>query len=367
MAKPDHYAVLGLTREATQDEIKRAYRRLALECHPDRFPGDADAEARFRRVSAAYAVLGDVDQRRNYDRARLLPDRVSIEEGTAFPSARDLFNNVFGDVFGQRRERRRRGSDLRYTLTVDFAEAVLGSTHQIEFEAQGLCSSCAGEGTAPGGRPAELCPSCEGRGELKTGGLFSRRSVCGRCNGMGMIQLDPCSSCRGSGRRREQRSFTVRLPPGTEGGAERVLRGQGEPGRFGGEAGDLRVTVNVRPHPFLRREGLDILIDYPATYPELSLGAKIEVPTVDGWVRVDLPAGIEVGKRLRLRKRGVPDGRGERGDQYVVVTLEVPRAPSGRQREAVEGLITALEADPDSTPRRQALRRAAEAASERSD
>lgn len=361
MVRPDHYAVLGLTRDATQDEIKRAYRRLALECHPDRFPDDADAEDRFRKVSAAYAVLGDPEQRRAYDRSRLLPERIDVDVGNPFPSPRELFNNVFGDVFGNRREQRKKGRDLRYTLTVDFEDAVLGSTHQIEFEALGGCSTCGGEGARPEGRSPKVCPACEGRGELKSGGLFSRRSVCGRCNGMGMVQLDPCKDCRGSGRRRESRSFSVRLPPGTEAGAERVLKGQGEPGRFGGEPGDLRVTVNVRPHAFLRRDGDDILFDYPARIDELALGAKVDVPTVDGWVRVDLPAGVEVGKRLRLRKKGVPDGRGGRGDQFVVLGVEVPRSPSPAHKQALEALGALAEQDAQSTPRREKLQRAASA------
>ena len=364
MARPDYYAILGVEKEASESEIKRAYRRLALECHPDRFPGDADAEARFRRVSEAYAVLGDPEKRAAYDRSGLLPQTFDFQEGLTIPSPSELFSSVFGDVFGNRRNRRRRGRDLRNTLTVDLEEAVLGSVHEISFEALGQCSTCKGTGTRPGGRPARSCEHCEGRGEVKGGGLFGRRTPCGRCDGLGMVHLDPCPDCRGQSRRREKRNFTVRLPPATDPGAERVLRGQGEPGRFGGESGDLRVNVNIRPHAWLTRKEEDIHFELPVSPTQLVRGGKIDVPTVDGWVRLDVPARTQAGATLRMRGKGVPNPKGGRGDQLVRLRVELPRTMSPRLEAAFEELEAALEADADSMPRRRALRDAADPSNE---
>jgi molecular chaperone DnaJ len=359
MARPDYYAVLGVDKDAGPETIKRAYRRLALECHPDRFPGDADAEARFRRVSEAYSVLGDVEKRAQYDRAGLLPQTYEMATAGGFKiSPSELFNSVFGDVFGSRRNNRRRGRDLRYTLTVDFEEAVLGSTHEITFEALGSCSTCKGTGTRPGGRAARPCSHCDGRGEVKGSGLFARRTTCGRCDGLGMLHLDPCEDCRGQSRRREQRVFTVRLPPATDAGAERVLRGQGEPGRFGGESGDLRVTVNLRPHAWLTRKEQDVLLELPVSPTQLVVGDKVDVPTVDGWATLDLPAGVKAGASLRMRGKGVPGAKGGRGDQLVRLRVELPSAVSPRLSAALEELEAALEADPEAMPRRHALRQA---------
>ena len=360
MARPDYYAVLGVDREAGSEEIKRAYRRLALDCHPDRFPGDADAEARFRRVSEAYAILGDNEKRASYDRAGLLPAPFEMQDSLVFPSASELFNTVFGDVFGSRRTSRRRGRDLRYTLTVEFEEAVLGSVHEISFEALALCSTCTGTGTRPGARPARSCRHCDGRGEVKGSGLFARRSACGRCDGLGMLHLDPCKDCRGQSRRREQRVFTVRLPPATESGAERVLRGQGEPGRFGGESGDLRVTVNLRPHAWLTRKGQDVLLDLPLSATQLVVGAKVDVPTVDGWATLEVPAGLRPGASLRMRAKGVPGTKGGRGDQLVRLGVELPKVLNPRLSAALEELEAALNADPGAMPRRRAMRDAAQ-------
>jgi molecular chaperone DnaJ len=354
MARTDHYAVLGVKRDASGDEIKRAYRRLALECHPDRFPDDAEAEARFREVSEAYAVLGDPQERARYDRAMTLPE--VFETGRpAIPTPRELFDNVFGDVLGSKRRRRRRGRDVRYTLTVGLEEAVHGSAHEIEYEANGPCSDCRGNGTRAGGRAATECEVCEGRGEVRSGGLFARRSKCGRCDGMGMIQQDPCPTCRGRGSRREHRRFNVRIPPGTRSGAERTLRGHGEPGRFGGEPGDLKVTINVDAHPWLTRDEWDLSMELPVTVSEATRGATRGVPTVDGWVDLEVPAGVGGGTRLRLRGKGVPKPEGGRGDQYVRIVVEVPRAPSPAVLSALDALDRALASDPASTPRRQAL------------
>ncbi len=356
MASDDYYAVLGVDRRATSDEIKKAFRRITLESHPDRHPDDPDAAARYRRVNEAYNTLGDAARRSRYDMSQRL-DGIELRRGFEGTSARDLLGNVFGDVFGTRRHKRRRGRDLRYTLTVSFEEAVIGSSHDIEFDAAGPCSDCQGSGTRPGGSPPHTCSVCGGRGEVKGEGLLSRRSVCGRCNGLGLLQQDPCTGCRGRGTRRQARAFTVRLPGGTQAGAERVIAGQGEPGRFGGEDGDLRVTVNVQPHPWLRRKGNEIHCETPISIYEAAHGAKVVVPTVDGLVDVDIPPGVRSGTRLRLRGRGVPQGGQPRGDQLVAVIIETP-IPSSSPAvvQALRQLEDACQEHPDALPRRRAQR-----------
>ncbi|MFO7564428.1 MAG: J domain-containing protein [Enhygromyxa sp.] len=344
MARPDYYAILGVTRDADEAEIKKAYRRVALESHPDRFPDDVDAHERFRLASEAYETLSDPLKRARYDSSRLLPESLDLTRPPNIGSARDLFANLFGDVFGTRREKRRKGRDIRYTLTVDLADAVLGSSHTISFEGRGACDSCEGTGTEPGGRPAIECPNCNGTGEVKTGGLFSRRSKCGRCDGLGMIQQDPCATCRGRGVLKQQRSFEVRIPPGTEGGTEKILRGQGEPGRFGGDPGNLRITVNLREHDWLRREGLNLIARIPIPITRAALGGKLPVPTIDGWVDMDVPPGIQSGTKLRLKGKGVPDTRGGRGDQLVELQIETPKQLDGtRTRELLLELERTME------------------------
>lgn len=344
MARPDYYAILGVPRDADEAEIKKAYRRVALESHPDRFPDDEDAHERFRSASEAYEVLSDPIKRARYDSSRLLPEGLDLTRPPNVGTARDLFANLFGDVFGSRRDKRRRGRDIRYTLTVDLADVVLGSSHTISFEGRGACDACEGTGTEPGGKPAIECPNCSGSGEVKTGGLFSRRSRCGRCDGMGMIQQDPCKTCKGRAVLKQERSFEVRLPPGTEAGSEKVLRGQGEPGRFGGEAGNLRITVNVREHPWLRRDGQNLIARIPIPITRAALGGKIPVPTIDGWVDMEVPAGVASGSKLRLRGKGVPDARGGRGDQLVELQIETPKHLHGtRTRELLLELDRAMD------------------------
>ncbi|MBC8068038.1 MAG: J domain-containing protein [Deltaproteobacteria bacterium] len=359
MAQPDYYAILGVDTSAGEAEIKRAFRRLTLEYHPDRHAGDANAEERYRAINAAYDVLSDSSKRVRYDAQRRL-GQLDISKNFDGQSARDLLGNMFGDVFGTRRTQRRKGRDLKYTLTVDLEQAVLGSTHTIEFEAPGPCTACTGTGTQPGGKPPESCPVCGGRGEVRGEGMFARRTRCGRCDGTGMIQIDACTVCRGASTKRQLRSFEVRLPPGLDAGAERVLTGLGEPGRFGGDAGDLRITVNVRPHSRLVREGADIRCDLSVSVTEAAIGVKLQVPTVDGEVGVEIPAGIRSGTRLRLRGKGVPQeparrGAAARGDQLVAVNVETPSADDPQVRAALEQLELASEAA-GALPRRLAER-----------
>jgi molecular chaperone DnaJ len=358
MAFQDHYAVLGVPPDAPQDEIKRAYRRLALATHPDRHPGDPDAESRFRAISTAYAVLSDPAQRARYDTQRLLPEALVQGQPVTLQTARDLLSAVVGDLFGRQKRERRRGRDVRYTLSLDLAEAALGGTHDISFEALGTCGPCTGTGTRPGGRAPVTCPLCQGRGEVKSGGLLRRYSPCGRCSGVGMIQQDACPICSGRGSRREKRSFSVKIPPGTDSGAERVVEDQGEPGQYGGAPGHLRVTVNVRPHPWLRRDGHDILGEVYVSVVEAARGGRVPVPTLTGTASVEIPPGVASGSKLRLRGKGVPGAEGGRpGDQIVSVVVETPRFAAGTAvAEALESLERALQADPGATPKRTAQR-----------
>ncbi len=341
MATQDFYAVLGVTPDATDDEIKKAYRKLALATHPDRHPGDVEAEERFRMISEAYSVLSDPKKRAKYNMQRRMPEALDLSQPITVQGARDLLGSVIGDVFGRQRKQRRRGRDIRYTLTVSLPEAALGCEHTIEFEANGACSTCDGTGTKPGGKPPVTCPLCKGKGEVKGEGFLSRWTRCGRCAGTGMIQIDPCDKCRGRGSRRERRAFHIKVPPGTEPGSEKVVEGQGEPGKFGGPPGHLKVTINTRKHDWLERRGHDIHCEIPVSVLDATTGASITVPTLRGSVSVKLPAGITSGTKLRLRGQGVPRTQGPPGDQFVVVNIETPKLAklSTTQRERVQTVL----------------------------
>lgn len=357
MSRKNYYAILGIHRDASAAEIKQAYRRLTLETHPDRWPDDPDAMRRFQEVSEAYDVLGDVARRARYDRESLLPSALDLSRPPDLQTARDVLHSVFGDVFGERRQARRRGRDIRYTLTVDLREAVLGSAHEIEFDSFVPCDVCSGSGVEPGGRPAHTCDVCQGKGEVKGGGLFSRRERCGRCDGTGYVHVSPCQPCRGRGTEQRRRKYTVRLSPATKSGAERVVEGQGEPGRFGGDAGDLRVTINVRPHLRLSLRGRDVVSRLPISISQAAMGAKVDIETIDGVVAVRVPAGTASHTQLRLRGRGGSDASGTRGDHLVTVEVETPRSID-RELESVLERLETLCSTADRLPRRFAARRA---------
>lgn len=345
MPTQDYYAILGVAPDADVTQIKRAYRRLALECHPDRFPDDEAAAKRFRQVSQAYDVLSDPQKRAQYDRGSWSEELSELAANPSLTMAKDLFRSVLGDVFGTQKKERRRGRDVRYTLSLSLRDAVLGSRQRISFVALSTCEHCDGHGFAPGGAPPAQCDICQGAGELKRKGFFGRKSRCGRCDGTGMIQVDACPQCKGRGSLRAPREFMVDIPPGTEAGSERCIAGQGEPGRFGGEAGQLRITIRIRPDEHLRRDGRNLRCDLPVHPLWLALGKEIWVPTLEGHASLRIPAGVQSGASLRMKGLGVPDGRGERGDLLIRLLAETPVALGEDQARQIEALEKLLGAD----------------------
>jgi molecular chaperone DnaJ len=337
-AKRDYYEVLGVERDASDAEIKKAFRALAMKYHPDKNPGDAAAEERFKEANEAYDVLSDPDRRAAFDRFGMAAFGAPNQHGMAYPtSVTDVMSGIFGDIFG-RRPRKASGRDLRYTLEVDFEEAAFGCEKTIRFPTQAACPDCAGTGarTSTGLR---VCEACGGRGEVRVQqGLFSIGRACSACSGNGRVVADPCKRCQGSGRIRIEREFTVKIPAGVDDGAVRRVPREGEPGTRGGPPGDLHVIVRVKKHPLLRREGFDVEAEVPISFTQAALGAQIEVPTLDGKVKMRIPSGTQSGKVFRLRGKGVPRGadRASRGDQLIHIVVETPTNLSERQRQLLE-------------------------------
>lgn len=359
----DYYQILGVPKNATQEEIKKAYRKLAQKYHPDANPGNKEAEERFKEISAAYDVVGDEAKRKQYDRVReMVASGFGPSAGpswTGGPGARVRFEDLgFGDLgdlgdllgglFGTRRGRARaaaRGADLEADVTVSFEESMRGTTVPVRIQGPAPCQTCGGSGAAPGSSPV-VCPQCRGTGVIAVNqGLFQIEQTCPRCHGSGRAVDRVCPTCKGSGSQRRTRTFQVRIPPGVKDGARIRLRGHGEPGPPGAEPGDLYVRVHVRPHPFFRRRGDDLEVEVPITYTEAALGAEIQVPTLDGPVTMRVPPGTPSGKTFRLRGKGAPR-RGGQGDLYVTVNVEVPARLSKEERELLEKLRAAERESP---------------------
>ncbi len=342
-AKRDYYTVLGVGREAGADEIKKAYRKVALQYHPDRNPGDKDAEDRFKEASEAYQILADSEKRAQYDRFGHAAFEQAMGGGGFDFSAtgfEEIFGDLFGDFFGGQRRgrsRARRGDDLRYDLELTFDEAVFGVEKNIRVPRLATCDACRGSG-AKDGAARETCGTCRGAGQLRyQQGLFSIAKTCGQCQGQGTVLRDPCRSCGGAGVVQRQQALSVRVPAGVDTGSRLKLRGEGEAGGNGGPSGDLYVIIHVQEHPLFTREGNDIVCDVPIGFPQAALGADIDVPTPHGKVRLKIPPGTQSGNVFRLRGKGVPDVRGHtHGDALVRVVVETPRQLSARQRELLE-------------------------------
>ena len=348
----DYYKVLGVSRDASEKEITRAYRKLAKQYHPDANPG---AEERFKEISAAYDVLGDATKRKEYDDVRRLgPAAAGMGNGQGgFGFRVEDLGDLFGSIFRQGQSRRRsygapmaqRGTDLDASLHLSFQEAIEGVVTSVNVTSTVLCPTCVGTGSRPGSMPI-ACPSCGGRGVLNDNqGLFSLSSPCPECGGRGTKVVDPCPSCGGTGHQRRQRQVKVRVPAGVEDGQRIRLKGRGEPGRDGGPSGDLFVTVHVDPHPLFGRRGKDLTITVPITYPEAALGATITVPSLGDPVTLKIPPGTKSGRTLRARGRGLHSG-GTMGDLLVTVEVVVPKHLNDAERKALEALKAATTASP---------------------
>jgi molecular chaperone DnaJ len=344
--KRDYYEVLGVVRSASEDELKKSYRRLAIQFHPDRNPGDKEAEERFKELNEAYQVLSDSDRRSQYD--RLGHAAFEGHAGGGFggfdftQGFEEVFSDIFGDFFGagrsRSRSRSRRGDDLRFDLEIDFQEAARGVEKTISFQRLTTCDSCSGSGARSGAAGVRTCPNCRGTGQVRTQqGFFSISTTCGQCRGEGMIIADPCPKCQGQGRTRRAQSLVVRIPPGVDNGSRLKLRSEGEAGSSGGPAGDLYVVIHVREHEMFARQGNDVVVEVPVSFPQATLGAEIDVPTLDGKAKVKVLPGTQSGKVMRLKGRGFPDLHGYgRGDQLVKIMVETPRRLTVRQRELLE-------------------------------
>lgn len=342
-AKRDYYEILGVERGASAEEIKKAYRKVALKHHPDRNPGDKAAEEWFKEASEAYQILSDPERRAQYDRF----GHAAFEQGGGFggfdfsaAGFEDIFGDIFGDFFGgprRGRSRARRGDDLRYDLEITFEEAVFGAEKTLRVPRLSACEDCKGSGSRDGA-PRETCTACRGSGQLRfQQGLFSIAKTCGQCQGQGSVLRDPCRTCGGAGAVRKRQSLSVRIPAGVDTGSRLKLRGEGEGGANSGPPGDLYVVVHVREHPLFKRDGTDIVCDVPIGFTQAALGAEIEVPTPHGKVKMKVPAGTQSGDVFRLKGKGVPDLRGYgHGDALVRVLLETPRKLTAKQRELLE-------------------------------
>ena len=359
--KRDYYEVLGVQKGAGDQEIKKAYRKLAKENHPDLNPGDKGAEARFKEINEAYEVLSDKDKRAKYDQfghAGVDPnfggggfggfDMGDIDLG-------DIFGSFFGGGFGGSRRADpnapQRGSSLRASITISFAEAMAGCAKELSLTRLESCDTCRGTGCAQG-TTAEVCRKCRGTGKIRVqrgmgGFAFATEAPCPDCRGTGKIIHQPCKSCGGGGNVRKQRKISVSVPQGINDKQAISLRGQGNAGANNGPAGDLIVEVRVKPHPYFQREGTSVLYECPVSFYQAAMGAELEIPTIDGKVKYTLPAGTQPGTTFRLRGKGIPELRGRgRGDQYVTVQVKVPASLTNQQRDALQAFAEAMGESP---------------------
>ena len=353
----DHYEVLGVERQASAAEIKAAYRRLALQHHPDRNPGDRAAEDKFKEISQAYAVLGDEEKRAHYDRFGAAASDLPFGGEPDLRVVTDFFDAIFGDLFGTGRKRAA-GQDLRYTLELDFAEAALGCEKEIRFTRTGDCASCRGTGAEGGAAGLEPCERCAGQGTLRQkAGFLNARRECPACGGAGEKAKLRCPTCTGTGLAESERVFTVRIPPGSQAGNAQRVAGEGSPGRRGGPAGDLHIVVRVKPDPFYRQDGELLVCEAPLSIDEVALGAEIDIPLLDQRVRMKIPPGTQPGAVFRVRGKGLPRPSGGRGDVHVHIAIEVPAAVPDEARQLLGKLAGVLDAE--AYPRRTAFRQRA--------
>lgn len=367
--KRDYYEVLGLSKSASADEIKKAYRKLAIKYHPDKNPGDKEAEEKFKEASEAYEILSDPSKKQQYDQfghaafgagrggggggfgGGFAGGGIDLEEALrTFMGAAggggggSIFDNFFGGGGGRRQNPNapQPGADLRFDLEIDFEEAVLGSHRQIRINVNETCSKCKGSGAEPGsGR--KTCADCGGAGQVVSGGGFVQfRQTCPTCRGTGQVIEKPCSKCHGQGLVRTKRTIDVKIPAGVETGSRLRISGKGEGGLRGGPAGDLYIVLHVREHEFFKRNDLDIVCEVPVPFHIAALGGEIHVPTIHGNATLKIPSGTENGKVFRLRGKGVSSPRYGSGDHHIVVSIEVPHGLSGKEKKKLEELAKTL-------------------------
>ncbi len=344
MAKQDFYEILGVARNASEPELKKAYRRLAMKHHPDRNPGDKPSEEKFKEAKEAYEVLTDARKRAAYDQfghAGVDPSSAAAAGGAGFganASFSDVFGEVFGDIFGGARQsggaRAHRGADLRYNLELHLEDAVRGSTVKIRVPTHVACKTCGGSGAKKGTSPT-TCSTCGGHGQVRMQqGFFSLQQTCPRCRGSGTVITDPCPTCHGEGRAEEQKTLSVKIPAGVDNGDRIRLAGEGEAGQMGGPSGDLYVQISVLDHALFVRDGSDLYCEVPIDLTTAALGGELDVPTLDGRVKLKIPPETQTGKVFRMRGKGVQSVRGGQiGDLLCKVAVETPVNLTAKQKE----------------------------------
>ena len=352
MAKRDYYEILGVSREADEREIKKAYKRLAMKYHPDRNQGDKESEDRFKEIKEAYEILTDAQKKAAYDQY----GHAAFEQGGMGGAGgfgggadfSDIFGDVFGDIFGggRRSQRASRGADLRYTMELTLEEAVRGVTKEIKVPTMVACDVCDGSG-AKAGTKATTCPTCHGAGQVQMRqGFFAVQQTCPTCHGRGQIIQDPCNKCHGEGRVQKTKTLSVKIPAGVDTGDRIRLSGEGEAGEFGAPAGDLYVQVHVKDHPIFKREDNNLYCEVPISFTMAALGGEVEVPTLDGRVNLKIPAETQTGRMFRMRGKGVKSVRGGAvGDLMCRVVVETPVIMSERQKELLKELEESFTGD----------------------
>ena len=339
MRDKDYYSILGVERTATGEEIKKAYRRLAQQHHPDKKSGDKESEEKFKEINEAYEVLKDPEKRAQYDRFGYAGVGQGYRDTGFGADFQDLFSDVFSDFFGgaRRRPAAERGADLRYDLELTFEEAAFGAEKEITVPRTVDCRGCGGSGARPGTGPV-TCSTCRGRGQVSfQQGFLSISRTCGTCGGVGSVIKEPCGECGGAGKVRATRKMSVKVPPGVDVGSRLRLTGEGDAGVRGGPPGDLYVIINVKPHPIFKRSGDDIVCEVPISFAQSALGAEIEIPTLEGSAKLKVPAGTQSGKIFRLKTRGIASlHTGRRGDMQVVIRVETPTKLTKQQKELLK-------------------------------
>ncbi len=352
MANKDYYDILGISKGASDDEIKKAYRKLAMKYHPDRNPDNKEAEEKFKDINEAYQVLSDPQKKSQYDQFGTTDFNGGFGGSGGFDFSgmggfEDIFDSFFGGGFSSRRRNGpERGADLEYTLNLTFEEAVFGVEKEISISKNENCENCNGTGSKPGSN-AKTCDKCGGTGQIRYQrntplGSFVSTATCDKCNGTGKVITDPCSHCHGKGTVRKNKKVKIKIPAGVDTGNVLPLRGQGEPGKNGGPTGDLYINIRVSSHKVFNRKGFDIYIEEHISFGKASFGTELKVPTIDGDVKYKVPAGTQSGTVFRLRGKGVPKVNGHgRGDEYVKIIVDIPKVLNEKQKEALLAFMEA--------------------------